>query len=99
MKAFAVIGNPISHSLSPRIHNNAIEKLNLRAFYGRFHLQNGENLREKIFELNLSGANITVPFKENALKIADSAHSMALNIGSANTLLVKGRKIHAFNRI
>ncbi len=97
MKAFAVIGNPISHSLSPRIHNNAIWALNLNAIYTRFHLTNAQNLREKIFELNLSGANITLPFKEEALKIADSADEMALNIGSANTLLVKGRKIHAYN--
>ena len=97
MKAFAVIGNPIAHSKSPRIHNAAIEALNLNAIYTRFHLTNAQNLREKIFELNLSGANITVPFKENALKIADFKDKMALNIGSANTLLVKGRKIHTYN--
>ena len=94
---FAVIGNPIAHSKSPRIHNAAIQALNLNAIYTRFHLTNAQNLREKIFELNLSGANITVPFKENALKIADSADEMAANIGSANTLLVRERKIHAYN--
>ena len=97
MKAFAVFGNPISHSLSPRIHNNAIKKLNLNAFYGRFHLTNANDLRETIFKLKLNGANITLPFKEKALEIADFKDNMALNIGSANTLLVRGSKIHAFN--
>lgn len=97
MKAFAVFGDPIAHTLSPRIHNNAIAALNLRGFYARFHLQTPQTLREKIFELGLSGANITVPFKEKALEIADEADKMAANIGSANTLLVKGRQIHAFN--
>lgn len=97
MKAFAVFGDPIAHTLSPRIHNNAIAALNLRGFYARFHLQTPQTLREKIFELGLSGTNITVPFKEKALEIADNADKMAANIGSANTLLVKGRQIHAFN--
>ena len=97
MKAFAVFGNPISHSLSPRIHNNAIKKLNLNAFYGRFCLENASDLREMIFKLGLSGANITLPFKEKALEIADFKDKMALNIGSANTLLVRDSKIHAYN--
>ena len=97
MKAFAVFGNPISHSLSPRIHNNAIKKLNLNAFYGRFCLENASDLREMIFKLGLSGANITLPFKEKALEIADFKDKMAVNIGSANTLLVRDSKIHAFN--
>ena len=97
MKAFAVFGNPISHSLSPRIHNNAIKKLNLNAFYGRFCLENASDLRDSIFKLKLNGANITLPFKEKALEIADFKDKMALNIGSANTLLVRGSKIQAFN--
>ena len=97
MKTFAVFGNPISHSLSPRIHNNAIKKLNLNAFYGRFCLENASDLRDSIFKLKLSGANVTLPFKEKALEIADFKDKMALNIGSANTLLVRGSKIQAFN--
>lgn len=97
MKAFAVFGDPINHSLSPRIHNNAIQALNLQGFYTRYHLKNAEILREKIFDLKINGANITLPFKEKALEIADFADEMAKNIGSANTLLVKDRKIHAFN--
>ena len=97
MKAFAVFGNPISHSLSPRIHNNAIKKLNLNAFYGRFCLENASDLRESIFKLKLNGANVTLPFKEKALEIADFKDKMAVNIGSANTLLARGAKIHAYN--
>ena len=97
MKVFAVIGDPVAHSKSPRIHNSAIQALGLNAIYTRFHLKKAQDLRDKIFELGLNGANITVPFKEEALKIADYKDEMALNIGSANTLLVKGQKIHAYN--
>lgn len=97
MNAFAVFGDPVAHSKSPRIHNNAIKALNFEGFYTRYHLTNADDLRDKLFSLALNGANITIPFKEQALKIADFKDKMASNIGSANTLLVKGDKIHAYN--
>lgn len=97
MKAFAVFGDPIAHSKSPRIHNNAIKALGFNGIYGRYHLIKAEDLRSKLFSLKLNGANITIPFKEQALKIADFKDEMALNIGSANTLLVKNEQIYAYN--
>ena len=97
MKAFAVFGDPITHSKSPRIHNNAIQALRLDGFYTRYRLSNASDLRAKLFLLKLSGANITIPFKEEALKIADVKDEMALKIGSANTLLVKNTQIYAYN--
>lgn len=97
MKAFAVFGDPIAHSKSPRIHNNAIKNLAFNGFYGRYHLTKADDLKSKLFSLKLNGANITIPFKEQALKIADFKDEMALNIGSANTLLVKNEQIYAYN--
>ncbi|MBM0636847.1 shikimate dehydrogenase [Campylobacter sp. VicNov18] len=97
MKFLAVIGDPIFHSKSPRMHNNAIKSLNLDGIYTRYHLLNPDSLKDKILNLKLSGANITLPFKEKALEIADFKDSFAQNIGSANTLCIKEGKIHAFN--
>ena len=97
MKFLAVIGDPISHSKSPRMHNNAIRTLKLDGIYTRYHLQNPDLLRNKIFTLGLNGVNITLPFKEKALEIADVKDNFAKNIGSANTLCVKDDKIYAFN--
>lgn len=97
MKIFCVIGNPIKHSKSPRIHNNAIEFLGLDGIYTRYHLQDENKLRDLFFELKLSGANITLPFKEEALRIADVKDKFAQEIGSANTLVLKDNKLHAYN--
>lgn len=97
MKILAVIGDPISHSKSPRMHNNAIKALGLDGIYTRYHLQNANYLREDFFKLGLSGANITLPFKEKALDIADVKDKFASNIGSANTLCLKEGKIYAYN--
>ena len=70
MKFLCVIGDPVKHSKSPRIHNNAIKSLGLDGVYTRYHLQEESELRNLFFKLKLNGANITLPFKEQALKIA-----------------------------
>ncbi|MGX2971375.1 shikimate dehydrogenase [Helicobacter sp. T3_23-1059] len=98
MKYLCVFGNPISHSLSPLIHNYALCSLNLPFVYGRFCLQNGENLKEKFYSLNLSGANVTIPFKEDAFKQADELDSLAQKIGAVNTLVkIKNGKLKGYN--
>lgn len=97
MKFLAVIGDPISHSKSPRIHNNAIQALKLDGIYTRYHLQDFNQLKEDFLKLGLNGANITLPFKEKALEIADIKDEFAKNIGSANTLCLKDNKIYAYN--
>lgn len=97
MKLFAVFGDPIMHSKSPRMHNNAIKALNLNALYLRYHLRDACLLKQSLYELKLSGANITLPFKEEALKIADFKDELALKIGSANTLIIKEKQSYAYN--
>ena len=97
MDRFAVFGNPIAHSLSPLLHNYAIKFLALDAYYGRVLLQRGEELRAKFEALELCGANVTVPFKLDALKACDVLSDTAKQIGSVNTLVLKGGALHGFN--
>ncbi|WP_291950988.1 shikimate dehydrogenase [Campylobacter sp.] len=95
MKIFSVIGNPIMHSLSPRMHNNAILFFNERAIYTRFNLQDPLKLKEVISFFN--GANITIPFKECAFEIADIKDESVCKIKSSNVLINKNNKIYAYN--
>ncbi|MBT0816166.1 shikimate dehydrogenase [Campylobacter lari] len=95
MKTFAVIGDPIMHSKSPRMHNNALQALKKDAVYIRCHLKDKTKLKETIQKLD--GANITIPFKEVACEIADFKDESVMHIGSANTLLNKNNKIYAYN--
>lgn len=98
MKYLCVFGNPIAHSLSPLIHNFALAKLGLPFMYGRFCLDSGEDLKNTFFRLNLSGANITVPFKEHALYQADELDSLAQEIGALNTLVLESSgKLKGYN--
>ena len=99
MMVFAVFGNPISHSVSPRLHNLALGELGLsrEALYTRYELADGSRLISKFKELKLSGANVTVPHKEAALVQCDVADETAIKIGSVNTLVSRGGKIYGHN--
>ena len=65
-KKFLVIGNPIEHSLSPKLHNYWIKKNNLKASYGKKLLEQDE-IRQLILDVKkekIHGINVTVPFKK-----------------------------------
>ena len=99
MKIFAVFGNPVSHSISPRLHNAALGELGLsgEALYTRYELADDSRLIQKFKELKLSGANVTVPHKEAALAQCDVLDEAAIKIGSVNTLVSRGDKIYGHN--
>jgi len=67
-KKFFVIGNPVEHSLSPKLHNYWIKKNNLKAFYDKKSLVQSEiqQLILEIREEKIQGLNVTVPFKKKS---------------------------------
>ena len=76
---FAIFGDPVSHSRSPLMHNSVFKNLNYPACYTRVHLKDGSKLKETFFNLGLSGANITVPHKEDAYKAYSLIDNLKLN--------------------
>lgn len=84
----AVLGSPISHSLSPVLHRAAYQTLGLDGEYEAIEVKAG-NLAEFIAtrDETWTGFSLTMPLKEEVLKIATSVDPLALHIQSANTLL------------
>ncbi|NPB05093.1 MAG: shikimate dehydrogenase, partial [Aquificae bacterium] len=86
---YAVVGNPIKHSLSPVFQNAAFERLGLNALYAPLELPVEtfeETLRGLLKVSNFAGCNLTVPFKERVLALGDRLSEEVEKIGSANTL-------------
>ena len=84
----AVIGHPVNHSRSPRMHNFWLAHFGLEGYYIPLDIDPKKferNIRN-LPELGLVGANITIPYKEKVLKIADKISDRAALIGAANTL-------------
>jgi shikimate dehydrogenase len=95
-----VIGHPIAHSKSPRLHGHWLRKLGLVGHYVPMDVapQDFEEVLRALPKAGYVGVNVTVPHKEAALRIADDVTDRAALIGAANTLtFTADGRIHADN--
>ena len=88
MKKYLVIGNPISHSLSPKLHNYWLKQNNIDAIYEKIKLEDNEikKIIQEIKEQKIAGCNVTVPFKKKVIPFLDSLSSGAEKTQSVNTI-------------
>ena len=89
MKKYLVIGNPIDHSLSPKLHNSWLKEKNIDASYDKAKLNTGEieSLIDSIRKQKIAGCNITVPFKKIVIPFLDKLTSEAKETQSVNTIV------------
>lgn len=93
-----VAGWPIAHSLSPLIHGEWIRAAGLDAAYTRFAPETGDAVRDLVGQVRngeLRGLNVTAPWKEVALELADDASPTARACGSANLVWRDGARLRA----
>ncbi len=96
-KLFAIFGNPVSHSISPLMHNYALKAFGIDGCYTRYELTDAKKLKEKFLQLKLSGINITVPHKEAAFLACDEVKGIAKKIGAVNTIINQEDKLIGYN--
>lgn len=91
---FGIVGQPVSHSLSPRLHNGAYRALGIPASYLAFHADSFADFWLEVVEGKLfggripalEGLSVTAPCKQSALSVAGASSPLAKQIDSANTL-------------
>ena len=96
-KKFLIFGNPVEHSKSPQMQNAGFKNLNIDANYDKYQLSVGKLLKKTFLDENAEGANITVPYKEDAFEQADEIIGLANKIGAVNTYVKKEDKVIAYN--
>lgn len=96
-KLFTIFGNPVSHSISPLIHNFTIKSLGINACYTRTLLKDGDNFKNTFLKNKFDGANVTVPFKEDAFRQCDKIQGIANEIKAINTVVKKNGKLIGYN--
>jgi shikimate dehydrogenase len=86
----AVIGQPISHSLSPKIHNFLLQKHGIQGSYSAIEVpQNGlKNFVEFAISNNFAGFNVTIPHKEEIFKLCHFKSRSATLTGAVNTVFI-----------
>ena len=95
-----VIGDPISHSKSPTIHNFWLGKLGIEAEYHACHVRPDEladYFTQRREDANWRGCNVTIPHKVAALSMIDGADEDARSTGAANTAFPAGKQLAATN--
>ena len=95
MKKYLVIGNPIEHSLSPKLHNHWIQQNNIDAVYEKKQLNESdiEAMINEIKSEKINGINVTIPFKKSVIPFLDQLTLIAKEAQSVNTIFKKNNKI------
>lgn len=91
---FALFGNPLSHTLSPRMQEAGFGAIGLKAFYVPLEVERDEfaSILKQRKKLLLDGFNVTVPYKQDALRGLDGLLPEARTIGAVNTVFRKGNR-------
>ena len=99
MKKHIIIGNPIIHSLSPKIHNYWFKENNINAYYEKIAPKEEEikSIINKIKKGEIYGMNITVPYKQIVIPFLETRSDIVKETNSVNTIFNKQGKIHGEN--
>jgi shikimate dehydrogenase len=95
----SVFGAPVAHSLSPQMHNPALEAAGIDSRYVRLHIEPHElaDALHLLPQRNFLGTNITIPHKTAALDLMDQVDELARKIGAVNTVVVEDGQLIGFN--
>ena len=90
-KLFAIIGSPVSHSLSPILHNDWFSKYKIDANYSLLDLSNEKEIKDvldKVRNKELEGINVTLPYKQKVIPYLDQLVNDAKSTNSVNTIFL-----------
>jgi shikimate dehydrogenase len=89
-KSFAIIGNPIAHSLSSVLHNYWFNKYSIQANYSLLNIDEKdlESFTKKIRNKELNGINVTLPYKQKVIPFVDQLVNDAKSTNSVNTIFL-----------
>ena len=98
-KTYAVIGDPIDHSLSPNIHSAAFRELNLDCSYIAYRIPKGELEEgiEGLKKIKIDGFNVTIPHKVEMMKYLEKIDESCSVIGAVNTVVNNNGVFKGYN--
>lgn len=94
---YCVIGDPISHSLSPVMHNAAFQEIGHNGAYLAFNVKDVASAMAGFKGLGIKGASVTIPHKLAVMEFLDHIDETAVKIGAVNTIVNKDGKLLGYN--
>ena len=96
-RVYAVIGDPVTHSLGPLMHNAAFAKRGINAVYVAFRVSDLPGAVAGIRGLNIRGCSVTIPHKVAVMDLLDEVDPLARQIGAVNTIVNHDGRLCGFN--
>ena len=97
-KVFGVVGDPVSHSLSPAIMNAALRRENVNGVFLPLHAKSIKDVMACVREIPIHGLAVTMPYKEEILPFLDNTDPFTAKIGACNTVVrSQDGKLYGFN--
>lgn len=99
MECYGLLGEKLSHSLSPKLHKHIFEELNIKGDYKLFEVKREDinDFMNSLKSSNIKGINVTIPYKEVVIKYLDELSREAKKIGAINTIFNKNGKLVGYN--
>ena len=99
IKKYLVIGNPVEHSLSPKLHNHWLKENNIEAIYDKKKLNENElkSIISEVKDEKINGINVTVPFKKMVIPFLDELSTEAKDTQSVNTIYLQDGNVIGHN--
>jgi len=94
---YAVFGNPVSHSLSPVMHNTAFAETGFNAVYLAFRVVDIEAAMAAVRAVGIRGVSVTIPHKVAAMNLLDEIDDQARRIGAVNTVVNREGRLWGYN--
>jgi len=96
-RLYGVMGDPVTHSLSPVMHNAAFRQAGHNGVYVAFHVTDLPGAVAGIRALNIHGCSVTIPHKVVVMDLLDHVDPMARQIGAVNTIVNDNGRLSGFN--
>lgn len=93
MLCLGLIGNPVAHSRSPEIYRRKFDEQQIQGKYSLFPLQDIHEISQLLKDHpEISGLNVTIPFKEKVIAYLDETDTVAATMGAVNTIVIRGKR-------
>ena len=96
-KIYGILGRPVTHSLSPAMHNAAFRELGLNVVYVAFPVTDLAQAVAGLRGLDIRGVSVTIPFKEEIIPLIDELDPQAARIGAVNTVVNRDGRLVGYN--
>jgi len=96
-KIYGIMGKPVSHSLSPAMHNAAFRAQGLNKVYVAFEVTDVARALDGFRAIGVGGVSVTIPHKQAVMPHLDAIDPVAQKIGAVNTLLIEDMHIRGYN--